>query len=158
MRHLMLVALGTGAGVAYRPLAGRRTSASVPSGNAPSGRMPAGLAGTAVTSPACRANTASSPWDGNTGEVLTGAAVNAAAGRDLSGLRGGSSGAKVGGGGGYCDASQCDGLKHGRHGGLRCRGRAGCLGSGSSPVECQKNYSLSTGQCARLYRPSIRYL
>ena len=43
MRHLMLVSPGI-AGVAHRPLAGRRTGMSVPSGNGPSGRKPAGLA------------------------------------------------------------------------------------------------------------------
>ena len=45
MYHLMLVSPGV-AGVAHRPLAGRRTVTSVPSGNGPSGRKPAGLAGT----------------------------------------------------------------------------------------------------------------
>ena len=111
---------------------------------------------TAATSSACRTNAASSPWDGNSGVTLTGAAVGAASGGDLSRLRSRSSGAKVGG---NLDAARSDGLMRGRHGGLRCRvGRAGCLRSGSSPVDCQKSNSLSTGQSIGLYRPSIRCL
>ena len=45
-----------------------------------------------------------------------------------------------------------------RRGGRRCRGRARCLRSKLSPIECQGDTSLSTGHCALFYRPCVRWL